>query len=320
MTMSRKMLMLAPLPLLSRRLQNSRLLALLGLGAVRPASQRVAPGQVLKDAVDFFVDKVGNRAGLAFLVREELENGGSVLVDTVFQVSAEVQTLVDGPLKYVDVPAVDLWLLVGSRQEGLQKTYEITVESVSSRVTVRQDKRLRVAVPLVREDTSVPDNLVEDGDEMHGVALGAGAVVEGAGFGIRDVGLVVLRVQVLAVPAAGEEDLGAETVGAVLSRELVGFGLWLGVIVETDVADGLGGEVVSEAPLEWVAGDHPEVLGKGLDFVLVWTAALAGLLVGEVINERILDIQVIHIHAAGVSPLVPNLGNTDEATVLGVIV
>lgn len=111
---------------------------------------------------------------------------------------------------------------------------------------------------------------------MHGVALGAGAVVEGAGFRVRDVGFVVVRVQILAIPAAREEDLHAQTVGAVLVGELVGFGLRLGVVVQADEADGLGGEIIVEAALERVAGYHAEVLGEGLDFVLVGAAALAG--------------------------------------------
>ena len=67
---------------------------------------------------------------------------------------------------------------------------------------------------LALEGVGVPDGLVEERGQTGVEAVGALATVNQVGVG--HVALVVGRLGVLSVPARREEDLGADTVGAVL--------------------------------------------------------------------------------------------------------
>lgn len=60
MLMTSQMLMLMTLALLGGRVQQSRLIAFLGLGGLRAAGERVTARQVLEDAVDILIDEVRN--------------------------------------------------------------------------------------------------------------------------------------------------------------------------------------------------------------------------------------------------------------------
>lgn len=88
-----------------------------------------------------------------------------------------------------------------------------------------------------------PDGLVEESGETGAKALGAITAVDLAGVG--NVGLVVLGVEVLSIPAGWEHDLKTETVctGVVDERALgesvsVHGSLWRAGVVETVEADG----------------------------------------------------------------------------------
>lgn len=85
---------------------------------------------------------------------------------------------------------------------------------------------------------------------------------------------MVRRVQVHAVPAAGEEDLSTESIRAIVGREAVRLGLCSGVVVETVVADSLGSESTSVVAEEWVTSNHSEASREGLQRVVVGAPTL----------------------------------------------
>lgn len=137
----------------------------------------------------------------------------------------------------------------------------------------------------------VPDGLVEEAGEAGGEALGAGAVHHAVGVG--DVVHLVLGSDVLAVPARGEHELGADAVLAVgVEVGLVGHevavegALGRDVVVEAVEADGLlreaglrGGVALAGGKVALVAvtGDHLHAVGEGGDL------GLAGGVVEEVV-------------------------------------
>jgi hypothetical protein len=164
---------------------------------------------------------------------------------------------------------------------------EIAVVSVTSWVTVREDELTIHAVEL----SGVPDSLVEEARETDGEVRGARAVHDGAG--VCDVIHLVLGSNVLAVPARGEHQLGADAVLAVgVEVGLVGHemavegALGREAVVEAVEADGLLGEALlggrgglasGEVALVGVAGDHLHAVGEGGDL------GLAGGVVEEVV-------------------------------------
>ncbi len=91
-------------------------------------------------------------------------------------------------------------------------TYEITMESVSRGITLSKDKRLPTSIPLIRKVVGLIYELVENGDEMDGKSGWAITVVTGL-YRVSHMGLVVRRIEILAVPAGGEEDLNADALG-----------------------------------------------------------------------------------------------------------
>jgi len=113
-------------------------------------------------------------------------------------------------LKGWNVPAVDLTVLADSllRRKGKVKgTYEIAMISIASRIALSPDKRLGVSVPFIGEIVDIPDDLIKERDQVLGVRAGASAVVVASR--VRDVRLVVRRIEVDAIPARREIDLGA---------------------------------------------------------------------------------------------------------------
>lgn len=93
--------------------------------------------------------------------------------------------------------------------------------TVSGWVTVRQEERLLVVVPHVPEIIDREHNLVEERDEADRVSRRAFSAINTIGVG--HMRLVIGRIQVLSVPAAGEENLKTESIIAVLGGKLVGF-------------------------------------------------------------------------------------------------
>lgn len=83
---------------------------------------------------------------------------------------------------------------------------------------------------------------------------------------VGDVGFVVRGILVDTIPAGREEDLLAETIGAVSVWEVLGLGSARGVEVDAGVGDGLAGDIVGGVALEGVAGNHAEVGWEGFHF------------------------------------------------------
>ncbi len=158
-------------------------------------------------------ERGNGRAEASSLVDDlRLENTciGGCLVDvggerrTVPDIGIVVRTTVDGVLEEVHVPAI----------------LEVAVVSVTGGVSVCEDVG---AGALVVELVDADNHLVEQGDKLNGMTIGAVATVIVLD-GIGHVGLVVRRVQVLSVPARREEDLRAQPVGAAVVKEVVTFG------------------------------------------------------------------------------------------------
>lgn len=208
--------------------------------------------------------------------------GGEVVLDgeegAVLDAAGGVGAGVDGGLEEVLFPAHD----------------EVAVVSVAGGVTVGEDELAVDAGELGR----VPDGLVEEAGETGGEALGAGAVHDAAGVG--DVVHLVLGGHVLAVPARGEHELGADAVLAVgVEVGLVGHevavqgALGRLVVVEAVEAERLLGEALlgggvglagREVALVGVAGDHLHAVGEGGDL------GLAGGVVEEVVRQHAADL------------------------------
>jgi hypothetical protein len=206
----------------------------------------------------------------------------------VFDAAGQVGAGVDGGLERVDVPAV----------------HEVAVVSVAWRLLVwecggggRERKRTggvtvgpdELAVFAVK-GVGVPDGLEEERGETDREILGAVAAVDHAG--VRDVALVVIGVNVLAVPARGEEELGADTLRAVgievtlvghevaVARALGLAGVVHAVEAERLLHESLLGHVIGgplrcrrvgdgtgEVTHARVSGNHLEALGESLDVV-----------------------------------------------------
>lgn len=75
-------------------------------------------------------------------------------------------------------------------------------------------------------------------------------------------GLVVGRVQILAIPARWEEDLSSKAVRAVVIRKHGSFGFCRTIVVKTTVTHALGCEVVATGPLVGITCEHAEAGGE----------------------------------------------------------
>jgi hypothetical protein len=229
---------------------------------------------------DSFVDGRGNDTSLRLSIAEEVENRA---------VGDETRVVVTGVgclLKGGDIPAVD----------------EIAVESVASRITLSENERLVGTVPPIEAGSGV-DDLEEDGDQVDRVRCRARAVVVRVLGRVGHVGLVVRRVQVYAIPARREEDLGAQTIGADLVRKATGVSRGA-TVIKTDKADSLASEVVGLCTLEGVTGKHTEAFRESGEVVVVGTASL------EVVNS----------HTTVDTLAVTSLGNINECAVLRLVV
>lgn len=139
--------------------------------------------------IDILVLQLIRHLKLAFaLVVLGLEVENRAILD----LSAWVRALVDSLLQDTRFPAL----------------HEVAVVAKSSGVAVCQNE---LAI-IVLEVLGVPDGLVEEGDKTMLVALGTGSVHDEGGIG--DMGHVVLRVDILAIPAGGEHNLKAQTIRA----------------------------------------------------------------------------------------------------------
>ena len=108
---------------------------------------------------------------------------------------------------------------------------------------------------------------------MHRVRRRARPAVVGPNW-IRHVRLVVRGVKIHAVPAAREEDLGAESIRTVSRWEIIGFLRGRAFVVKTCVGDGLGFEIITARALERIAGYHSKPFRESFKLVVVRTWAL----------------------------------------------
>ena len=203
---------------------------------------RIAARESRKQAANLLIDFPFNSAAFGLGIRNELKHRA------ILNATAVTCALIDGRLQDVFFPSHD----------------EITVSTIASRVTLRPDERLRVAVPLIRKLVGFPDNLIEEGNQVDWEVWRAGAGIIGVGR-IRHMGDVVGRVEVLSIPAGWEKDLSTETIGAIVVGEVGCLGLAWSAIVETVVTDGLRSKIGASTSFEWIAGNHAESWRESLD-------------------------------------------------------
>jgi hypothetical protein len=139
---------------------------------------------------------------------------------------------------------------------------EVCVISVSGSVTVGEDKWLVGLHGLRAELVEIgggPVDLEEDtGKTDREIGVRALSAVRSSGS-VSNVRLVIRRVEVLSIPAAGEVDLRTNTRWAVLLWDTGVLG-GLSIEVKAKVVDGTLGDVVCVvAPLRGVSAEHAEI-------------------------------------------------------------
>lgn len=154
------------------------------LGAV---GDQVASRKLLHGSPDFLIE-LGLDGALRVLISAADGEFGTHLDDT-----GGVRAGVDCTLENILLPPV----------------HEVSVVRVSELVTGREDE----LSALASEGVNIPDGLEEQRRHTDRVSLGTVTVVHGGRIG--HVRAVIERVIVLSIPAAGEEHLGAQSVGAV---------------------------------------------------------------------------------------------------------
>ena len=147
------------------------------------------------------------------------------------------------------------------------------MEAVASRVSVRKHKGLLITIPHVRKHIGAISDLEKQRHKVHGMNIRAASTVEVAVLGVGYVRLVVWRIEVLTVPAGGEDDLKADATRTLDGGEA----LLLEMFADTAVADGPSSKIVSQVALAWVTSDHAETVGEGMDHVVVRAGAVASL-------------------------------------------
>ena len=106
---------------------------------------RIATRKCFQNTANWFGHAGGNSASLSLSIGNELEDWAVLNAATV------VGALIDGTLQVVLLPTHD----------------EISMTAISGWVTLRPDEWLFITVPLAGEFVGVPDDLVEDGDEVN---------------------------------------------------------------------------------------------------------------------------------------------------------
>jgi len=133
---------------------------------------------------------------------------------------------------------------------------EITVESISSGVAVGKGE----VGDVISEGTGLVVELVEKGEDSNGVGLRANSAVVVTNGGVGNVALVVWSVEIFAIPARGEVNLGPELLTGAKGESSV-----LAAISSIDAHDGDGslGEVgVIVCSSVGIASYHSEPIGE----------------------------------------------------------
>jgi len=178
---------------------------------------------------------------------------------------------------------------------------EVSVHTVTGRVTVREDPR-RVTTLVVREVLDSIDELVEERDESNGVGGRTLTTIDTSRWP-GHVGYVVGRVKVDTVPTRTEEDLRSHTVGTVMVEKVVSLRpLWIArvaaCVIETDVGDSLGVGVAHECSAHRASRDHAETVRERTNLaVLARTGKVVGVddVDGDELVGRILGVVVIQL-------------------------
>jgi len=96
--------------------------------------------------------------------------------------------------------------------------------AVTSRIPIGENERLAITIPLVLEALGIIVDFIEQGNKMHGMALGATTTVVVSITGVGDMGLVVFGIHVFAIPTRGElwscQFLGKHTCDGKAHRDL----------------------------------------------------------------------------------------------------
>ena len=175
------------------------------------AGRWIAAWELGESTLGLLTDGRWNLAGVREVVAVKLEDW------TVLDVAGVRSTLSNSPLEKCDIPTIN----------------KIAVEPVTSLVTVGEDEWLLAVDKLWVETVGIPSNLVEEGDEALWMRSWALSGVDTVWVG--HVRLVIWAIEVLSVPAGGEEDLRTDTVLAVALWKVVGF--W-SALAQTGVVDG----------------------------------------------------------------------------------
>ncbi|CAG8630544.1 17608_t:CDS:2, partial [Acaulospora colombiana] len=224
----------------------------------------VASWKGVEYTINVLIDTRWFGALLHLVVGQELE-----VSCAIFNHARVLRALVNGALECVDIPTIK----------------EIYGGTRASWVTRREHKGMRTTLPpLILPRIGIPNDLVKYRDQTNGVGRGADAIVHSVRIG--HMGLVVGRIEVNTIPAGREEDLGAQTIGAVGIRDAGSLGR-LACIVETDKGNGLLAKRTSERDIlgiirsqERVSGEHLETRRKWMDHLLIVGSSL------EVVNGR----------------------------------
>lgn len=168
------------------------------------------------------------------------------------------------------------------------------------RVAHSEDEWLIVPVPHVGKLIGIIDDLVEKRDHMNRMASRARPIIICPGSRIGHMALMIGRIKILAIPTAGEEDLGSDAVRTVDTRQRISLRWAAASIIETVEANGLSSEVTSEVPLVGIARDHTEARRKSMQLIVLRSRTLK-------IVDRHSTFQVI---------VVPSLRHTNEASIL----
>jgi hypothetical protein len=110
------------------------------------------------------------------------------------------------------------------------------VEAIASRVAHRPYKWLLVTIPHVVKQISTEDGFIEEGDEVDRVRWWTSAICMAVDR-VGHVRFMVWRIEVLTIPAGGEEDLGPEAAGTLVVGEAIGFGCCWPVVVQASIVD-----------------------------------------------------------------------------------
>jgi hypothetical protein len=204
----------------------------------------VVSGKFWESTSNNFVDTAGE---LAFGCLVEGEDAlGSTAVERAIGVARAV---VDNLLEDTTCPSIE----------------EVTVVSVATAITMRVDEGLvgpHGLVPFVGEVRSTQVHLHENPRQSYRIFGVFAATLVSAIRRERDVGSVVGRVDILAVPAHREVDLRTNTRGTLLLGQLIvssGFA----VEIQAQKGNGLLGVAVGVVGTkERVSRQHPEVVGE----------------------------------------------------------